>query len=61
MPITKEVGVESYDDCLSGIRDLAHSCDVDMPIVEHVYLAVHEGLAPAEAVRSLMSRDMKAE
>jgi len=50
-------GVKSCE----SIRDLAHSCDVDMPIVEHVYLAVHEGLAPAEAVRSLMSRDMKAE
>ena len=56
---TRQVA-EGIKSCES-IRDLAHSCDVDMPIVEHVYLAVHEGLAPAEAVRSLMSRDMKAE
>jgi glycerol-3-phosphate dehydrogenase (NAD(P)+) len=56
---TRQVA-EGVKSCES-IRDLAHSCDVDMPIVEHVYLAVHEGLAPAEAVRSLMSRDMKAE
>jgi glycerol-3-phosphate dehydrogenase (NAD(P)+) len=56
---TRQVA-EGIKSCES-IRDLAHSCDVDMPIVEHVYLAVHEGLPPAEAVRSLMSRDMKAE
>jgi glycerol-3-phosphate dehydrogenase (NAD(P)+) len=56
---TRQVA-EGVKSCES-VRELAHSCDVDMPIVEHVYLAVHEGLAPAEAVRSLMSRDMKAE
>jgi glycerol-3-phosphate dehydrogenase (NAD(P)+) len=56
---TRQVA-EGVKSCAS-IRDLAHSCKVEMPIVEHVYLAVHEGLPPTEAVRSLMSRDMKAE
>ena len=50
-------GVKSCE----SIRELARCHGVDMPIVEHVVSAVHEGLPPAEAVRSLMSRDMKAE
>ena len=34
---------------------------VDMPIVEHVAAAVHDGLPPAEIVRRIMSRSTKSE
>jgi glycerol-3-phosphate dehydrogenase (NAD(P)+) len=44
-----------------GVLDLARKFDVDMPITEHVVAVVHEGMSPTEMVRSLMSRDAKAE
>jgi glycerol-3-phosphate dehydrogenase (NAD(P)+) len=44
-----------------SIVDLAQKHDVEMPIAEHVVKVVHEGMTPKEMVRSLMSRDAKAE
>jgi glycerol-3-phosphate dehydrogenase (NAD(P)+) len=44
-----------------SIVDLAHKHDVEMPIAEHVVRVVHEGMSPKEMVRSLMSREAKAE
>ena len=44
-----------------SILDLARAHHVDMPIVEHVTAAVHEGLPPQEIVRRIMSRSTKAE
>ena len=43
------------------ILELASRHGVDMPITDAVVQAVHEGLAPREMARSLMTRDAKAE
>lgn len=50
-------GVKSAESILA----LARAHGVDMPIVEHVVAAVHEGLPPAEIVRRIMSRSAKSE
>jgi glycerol-3-phosphate dehydrogenase (NAD(P)+) len=50
-------GVKSCESILA----LARKHDVDMPITAHVVGLVHEGLTPAEMVRSLMGRDTKSE
>lgn len=44
-----------------AIAELAGECGVEMPIVEHVVKACHEGLDPREMARSLMGRDPKPE
>ncbi len=44
-----------------SILDLAHKHGVEMPITEHVVAVVHEGMAPSEMVRRLMSREAKSE
>ena len=50
-------GVKSAESILA----LARAHDVDMPIVEHVAAAVHDGLPPGEIVRRIMSRSAKSE
>ena len=50
-------GVKSAESILA----LARAHHVDMPIVEHVAAAVHDGLPPDEIVRRIMSRTAKAE
>jgi glycerol-3-phosphate dehydrogenase (NAD(P)+) len=57
--VTKQTaeGVTSSESILA----LARQHGVDMPIVEHVVAAVHDGLPPAEIVRRIMSRTAKAE
>jgi glycerol-3-phosphate dehydrogenase (NAD(P)+) len=50
-------GVKSAESILA----LARAHDVEMPIVEHVVAAVHEGLPPGEIVRRIMSRSAKSE
>ncbi|MFQ5904401.1 MAG: NAD(P)H-dependent glycerol-3-phosphate dehydrogenase [Candidatus Binatia bacterium] len=50
-----------------GIRNtrsvylLADRIEVEMPIVEQMYLVLYEGKRPLEAVRDLMQRSLKAE
>lgn len=44
-----------------SILELARRHDVDMPIVEHVAAAVHDGVPPAEIVQRIMSRSTKPE
>ena len=44
-----------------SILDLAHRNGVEMPITEHVVAVVHDGMAPSEMVRRLMSREAKSE
>jgi glycerol-3-phosphate dehydrogenase (NAD(P)+) len=44
-----------------AVRTVAQRTNVEMPICEQVYRIVHEGVAPAEAVRDLMSRALKSE
>lgn len=57
-----EIGqvVEGQANCLHAYK-LASSLGVSAPITEQVYRVVHEGLAPAEAVRELMQRDPTVE
>ena len=50
-------GVKSAESILA----LARAHHVDMPIVEHVAAAVHDGLPPGEIVRRIMSRSAKSE
>jgi glycerol-3-phosphate dehydrogenase (NAD(P)+) len=56
----KQQTAEGVKSCRS-ILDLARKHDVDMPITENVVRVVHEGLAPGDMVRTLMSRSTKAE
>jgi glycerol-3-phosphate dehydrogenase (NAD(P)+) len=51
---------EGVKSCRS-ILALAHKHDVDMPITDHVVKLCHEGMTPAEMVRSVMRRDIKSE
>jgi glycerol-3-phosphate dehydrogenase (NAD(P)+) len=44
-----------------AILDIATEHEVEMPIVEHVVKVVHDGLAPADMLASLMGRSPKAE
>ncbi len=44
-----------------AVREMARRHEVEMPIMEQMYLIVHEGKAPSEALRALMSREPKAE
>ena len=44
-----------------GVLGLAENADVEMPIAEHVAHVLYEGLAPKDAVLSLMTREAKAE
>ena len=56
----KQQTAEGVKSCQS-ILELARKHDVDMPITEHVVLLVHEGMKPADMVKSLMARDTKSE
>ena len=40
---------------------LARTCEVDVPIMQHVYAALYEGMDPRQAVRRLMTREAKPE
>ena len=56
----KQQTAEGVKSCTS-IFALAQKHDVDMPITEHVVKLCHEGMTPAEMVKSVMRRDTKAE
>jgi len=56
---TRQVA-EGVKSCES-IYDLARRHDVDLPIVEAVVAVVHDGMAPADMLRSIMSRSAKPE
>ena len=44
-----------------AVREVAKNANVEMPICEQLYRVVHEGVAPKEAVKELMSRALKPE
>ena len=44
-----------------AVRDVAARANVEMPICEMLYRVIHEGLAPQDAVKELMSRALKPE
>jgi glycerol-3-phosphate dehydrogenase (NAD(P)+) len=65
---------ESLEQALSGMvmvaegvhttraaHELARARSFDLPIVEQVYAMLYEGRRPAEALRALMTRDLKRE
>jgi len=52
--------VEGVGAC-KAVRGLAGRYSVEMPICEHVYLLLFEGLTPSEAVTSLLSREPRSE
>jgi glycerol-3-phosphate dehydrogenase (NAD(P)+) len=45
----------------SAVRTVARHAGVEMPICEQVYRVIHEGAAPKDAVKELMSRALKPE
>ena len=44
-----------------AVREVATQSKVDMPICEQVYAVLYKNVAPAEAVKQLMSRELKSE
>jgi len=44
-----------------AVRMVANRVQVEMPLCEQIYRIVHEGAAPREAVKELMSRALKPE
>lgn len=57
-----EIGqvVEGYD-AAKAVYKVAQSLGVDMPICEHVYRVLYEGLSIPEVVESLLQREVTAE
>ena len=45
----------------SGVLELAHQADVEMPIAEQVGRVLYEGISPNEAINQLMTREAKSE
>jgi len=58
----REIGqvVEGFNTAQEVVR-LARQYRVEMPISEQVFRVLHEGLAPATAVRNLLARDIRSE
>jgi glycerol-3-phosphate dehydrogenase (NAD(P)+) len=44
-----------------AVREVASKLKVDMPICEQVYAVLYKNVAPADAVKQLMSRELKPE
>ncbi len=44
-----------------SVYNLSQKLDVEMPIVEQIYHILNDDLAPAKALQSLMTRDLKQE
>lgn len=60
--VVAQIGQEIEGVVTAGIvHRLAKTHAVDMPITEQVYLILHEGLSPMEAVRNLLLREPKPE
>jgi len=64
---TLEAALASINQVVEGVQtarevyELATSRGIDMPITHAVYQILYEGLKPADAVQSLLSREQKAE
>jgi glycerol-3-phosphate dehydrogenase (NAD(P)+) len=52
--------VEGFNTAREVVQ-LAKRYKVELPICEQVYRVLHDGLAPAAAVKNLLSRDIKSE
>ena len=44
-----------------AVREVAQRLKVEMPICEQVYAVLYQNIAPAQAVKQLMSRELKSE
>lgn len=65
MPVDKiinqtKVAIEGIWNC-KAVLELARRVQVEAPITEHVHAVVYDGMKPATAVESLMSRPLKHE
>jgi glycerol-3-phosphate dehydrogenase (NAD(P)+) len=58
----KEIGqvVEGVQ-AAQAVREVAERLHVELPICEQVYAVLYQNLAPSQAVKQLMSRELKAE
>jgi glycerol-3-phosphate dehydrogenase (NAD(P)+) len=57
----KEIGLVEGVSNATRVYALAQSLNVDMPITEQVYRLLNENLSPADAVKALLSRQLKEE
>lgn len=57
----KEIGLVEGASNAARVYALAQRLNVDMPITEQVYKLLYEDLAPAAAVKALLSRQLKEE
>ena len=59
---SREIGmvVEGYH-ALEAAMELSKKHSVELPITEAVYKIIKQGLSPKEAMRTLMTRDLKSE
>lgn len=59
--------VEEIGQAVEGLKSsqsiglLAQKANIDMPICQHVNQILHENLAPAQAVKALLRRELKSE
>jgi glycerol-3-phosphate dehydrogenase (NAD(P)+) len=60
--VQKEIGqvVEGVQ-AAQAVREVAQQLQVEMPICEQVYAVLYQHVAPSQAVKQLMSRELKAE
>lgn len=62
-----EVAVEEIGQAVEGLKSsqsiglIAEKTGVDMPICQHVYQVLHEGLSAHKAVKALLERELKPE
>jgi glycerol-3-phosphate dehydrogenase (NAD(P)+) len=58
----KEIGqvVEGVQ-AAQAVREVAQRLQVELPICEQVYAVLYQNLAPSQAVKQLMSRELKSE
>lgn len=64
---TLEAAIQEIGQAVEGaksarsVRVLAQRLQVEMPICQEVYRILYEGIAPSDAVRALISRDIRSE
>lgn len=64
---TAEEGIKEIGQAVEGVKSsssigiLAERANVEMPICQAVYQVIYENLSPKQAVKELLSRELKAE
>ena len=60
--VVSEIGQEIEGiNTVRELNELAHRAGIDMPITRQVYLIIHEGKPPQDAVNALLQRNPKSE